>query len=145
MDRECAAIAEPGRPSVRLRCISYARVLVLADKAGLDGKGTIVDRDGSLKMLVDRVIATVHPIRIILFGSTARQQDGPDSDLDVLVVMPDKTHRRHTAQLLYRSLRGVGVPFDLVVATELDISKHRNTPGLVYRSALNEGIEVYAA
>ena len=86
-----------------------------------------------------------HPLRIILFGSAARGQAGPDSDIDLLVVMPDGTHRRHTAQRLYGMIRNVGVPFDLLVATPSDLEKHRQNIGLIYSSILREGIEVYAA
>ncbi len=70
---------------------------------------------------------------------------GPDSDLDVLVVMPKGTHRRKTAQHLYRQIRGLGVPFDIVVATSEDLEVHRSNPGLIYQTILREGTEVYAA
>jgi predicted nucleotidyltransferase len=99
--------------------------------------------------LVDRmirtVVASVHPLRIILFGSAARGNLGPDSDLDLLVVMPQGTHRRKTAQLLYRQMGGLGVPFDILVATPQDLELHRNNPGLIYQTILREGTEVYAA
>ena len=84
-------------------------------------------------------------MRIILFGSAARGQAGPESDIDLLVVMPDGTHRRHTAQRLYAGIRHVGVPFDLLVATPSDLEKHRQNVGLIYSTILQEGIEVYAA
>ena len=40
-----------------------------------------------LDALVGRIVEAVHPRRIILFGSAARNEMRPDSDLDVLVVM----------------------------------------------------------
>jgi predicted nucleotidyltransferase len=87
----------------------------------------------------------VHPLRIILFGSAARGDFRGDSDIDLLVVMPDGTHRRRTAQRLYTQIRDVGVPFDLIVATTADLDRHQETIGLVYRDALREGKELYAA
>lgn len=57
-----------------------------------------------IEELVRRIVEFVHPLRIILFGSAARGEMGPDSDFDVLVVMPDGTHRRRTAQEIYRHL-----------------------------------------
>ena len=95
--------------------------------------------------LVRRIVETVHPLRIILFGSAARGDVGPHSDLDVMVVMPDGTHRRRTAQRIYRGLPGIGVPVDVVVATETDLEKYRDTIGLIYRTILREGRELYAA
>jgi predicted nucleotidyltransferase len=99
----------------------------------------VVDR------MIQTVVASVQPLRIILFGSAARGEIGLDSDLDVLVVMPKGTHRRKTAQQLYRQIRGLGVPFDIVVATSEDLEVHRSNPGLIYETILREGTEVYAA
>lgn len=99
----------------------------------------------ALSRLVGSVVETVHPLKIILFGSAARGEMHPQSDIDVLVVMPEGTHRRQTAQLLYRQISGVGVPFDILVATPGDLEKHKDNIGLIYRSVLQEGREVYAA
>jgi predicted nucleotidyltransferase len=97
-----------------------------------------------VKELVRQIVEAVHPLRIILFGSAARGEAGSESDIDVMVVMPEGTHRRHTAQHLYRSIRGVTTPFDVLVATPNDLEKHRHNPGLIYRDILEEGRTVYA-
>lgn len=70
---------------------------------------------------------------------------GEGSDIDFLVVMPVGTHRRRTAQLLYRRLTGMEVPFDILVATPEDLRRHSDNIGLIYRSVLREGRQVYAA
>lgn len=98
-----------------------------------------------LDRLVQTIVTSVRPLRIILFGSAVRGEMGPDSDLDVLVVMPQGTHRRKTAQRLYRQMGGLGVPFDIVVATSEDLDLYRSNPGLIYGTILREGTEVYAA
>jgi predicted nucleotidyltransferase len=98
-----------------------------------------------LDQLIQQIVEIVHPLRIILFGSAARGKIGPNSDIDVLVVMPEGTHRRRTAQFLYRQITGVGVPFDLLVATPSDLEKYKNNIGLIYRTVLREGRELYAA
>jgi predicted nucleotidyltransferase len=95
--------------------------------------------------MVQAVVTSVSPLRIIVFGPAARGEMGPDSDLDLLVVMPQGTHRRKTAQRLYRQMVGLGVPFDILVATPEDLDLHRNNPGLIYQTILREGTEVYAA
>jgi uncharacterized protein len=70
-----------------------------------------MDPEGeALQALVRRIVSEVHPLKIILFGSAARRTAGPQSDLDLLVVMPDGTHRRHTAKRLYRNLTGISAP-----------------------------------
>ena len=95
--------------------------------------------------LIERVIAAVHPLRILLFGSTAREEAGRFSDIDLLIIVPDGSHRRKTAQLIYRHLLGFVIPVDVVVATPSDLEKYKDSPGLIYREALREGRELYAA
>ena len=99
----------------------------------------------TINLLVRSIVSAVHPLRIILFGSAARGEFQAGSDIDVLVVMPAGVHRRHTSQLLYRRIRGIGVPFDILVATPEDLEKYQDNIGLIYRTILEEGKEVYAA
>jgi predicted nucleotidyltransferase len=95
--------------------------------------------------LINRIVEAAHPLRIILFGSTARGEAGIDSDIDVLVVMPDGTHRSETARQLYRQLSGFGSPIDIVVATPSLLEQHKDNRGLIYRNILTEGQEIYVA
>jgi uncharacterized protein len=99
----------------------------------------------SLHLLVQRIVEAVHPIRIILFGSAAREEMGPDSDVDVLVVMPEGTHRRHTAQFLHTRLFGVPLAVDILVATPEDMEKYKDSPGFIFNTINEEGREIYAA
>ena len=98
-----------------------------------------------LHELVRRIVDAVHPLRIILFGSAARGEMGPNSDLDTLIVMPDGSHRGKTAQEIYRHLWGLGFAKDIVVVTESDIQKHAANPSLVIKEALETGKELYHA
>ena len=95
--------------------------------------------------MVKRIVEAVHPKRIILFGSAARGAMGSDSDLDVLVVVPDGTHRRKTAQTIYLSLSGLGIAKDIVVVTETDVRQYGNNRSLVLYPALQQGKELYHA
>lgn len=98
-----------------------------------------------LNEIVRRIVAAVRPLSVVLFGSAGRGQMGPDSDLDLLVVMPDGTHRRQTARHIYRSLAGIGVAKDIVVVTESDILNYRDNASLVIYPALRDGRELYHA
>lgn len=101
--------------------------------------------EATLDELVRRIVRAVQPRRIILFGSAARGRMGPNSDVDLLVVMPDGTHRRRTAQTIYRQLPALGVAKDIIVVTESDIREYGNEPSLVLYPALREGKELYVA
>ena len=98
-----------------------------------------------LDELVRRIVDAVHPLRIIMFGSAARGEMTPDSDVDVLVVMPDSTHRRRTAQHLHGRMYGLDVSVDILVATETDLQRYGESLGMIYRTVLEEGRELYAA
>ncbi|OHB67906.1 MAG: hypothetical protein A2Y76_11300 [Planctomycetes bacterium RBG_13_60_9] len=112
-----------------------------------DGTSSIQSKPDQrlLDEVVKRTVAVAHPVRIILFGSAARGAMGPDSDLDLLVVVRDGVHRRRTAQAIYKSLRGIGFAKDVVVATESDVRQFGKNPSLVICPALTQGKEIYRA
>lgn len=92
-----------------------------------------------------RILETVQPQRVLLFGSSVRGELTRDSDLDVLVIVRGPVHRRRLAQKIIRNLRGVGAPVDIVVATEEDIAQYGDKFGTILRPALMEGQVLYAA
>ncbi len=59
--------------------------------------------------------------------------------------MPDGTHRRKTAQLLYSTLRGGRMSYDLLVTTPELLDRHKDNISLIYRSAMKDGKEIYTA
>ncbi len=97
-----------------------------------------------LNNLIQQVIDLVHPLQIILFGSAAHGAMHQGSDIDLLIVMPDGTHRRRTAQSLYRAITNVRTPFDLIVTTPSELQKHKNNKGLIYQSILSDGKSIYS-
>jgi predicted nucleotidyltransferase len=96
-----------------------------------------------LSEVTARIVQTAKPKRIILFGSAARGSTNPDSDLDLLVIVNDPVHRRFLAQKIYRSLHGIGLPIDIIVATQSDLDTQSDRPGSIFKSALEEGQIVY--
>jgi predicted nucleotidyltransferase len=98
-----------------------------------------------LNEIVDHIVQAVRPQRIVLFGSAATGRMGPDSDFDLLVIMPNGIHRRRTAQAIYFSLKGLGLAKNVVVATEGDVRNYGDNSSLVLCPALREGRELYRA
>ena len=100
--------------------------------------------DQILNEIKRRIVETAHPHKIILFGSAESGKMGPNSDMDILVVMPPGVHRRDTARSIYRSLIGVGFAVDIVVVTEQDIERYKDNIGMVIKPALEQGRLIYA-
>ena len=98
-----------------------------------------------LQEVTRRIVASVKPQRVLLFGSAARRRMSKDSDFDMLVVMREPVHRRQTAQKIYRNLHGTGIAVDIVVATEKDLEKYGRRAGTILKSALQEGRVLYEA
>ena len=102
-------------------------------------------KSGEVQKMVDTIVETVQPLRVLVFGSVARGTDGEHSDLDLLVIMPTGTHRRKTGQKIDLALFHCGVPNDVLVATEQDVIEHGDNDYLYLKHALREGKEVYRA
>jgi uncharacterized protein len=98
-----------------------------------------------LNDMVQRILGVVRPVRIILFGSAARGDMRPDSDLDVLVVIGEGESPKEVEDALYMAMLGFGVPVDFVVATEETLREWGNLWATVYYPALREGRTLYAA
>ena len=95
------------------------------------------------KEVTRRILETVQPQRVLLFGSSVSGKFTKDSDLDVLVIMRGPVHRRQLAQKIYRNLHGILTPVDVVVATEQDVQQHGDAIGSILRPALREGQVLY--
>ncbi len=91
------------------------------------------------------MVETVHPLRIVLFGSAARGEMRPNSDLDTLVVMPDGCDCRSITKTLIGRLRGLGCGTAVVVVRQMDVEQYGDNPYFVIHTALSEGKEPYHA
>lgn len=74
-----------------------------------------------LDNIIVRILSVVEPRQIVLSGSAARGEMHDNSDIDLLVVVPNGLHRRKTTQSIYRNLLGFGHAADIVVVTEDDV------------------------
>ena len=98
-----------------------------------------------LHEVLHRIVPAIHPLRVILFGSAARGEMEPDSDIDLLVILPDGANRVKTTMKLHCLFGGLRFPVDVVIATPDDLERSTHVPGYIYATALREGRELYAA
>jgi predicted nucleotidyltransferase len=115
---------------------------------GRDGGANVKDEEGSmpelLKEIVRRIRTVSDPEQIILFGSYARGDFGPDSDLDLLVIKGEVDSTRAEAARIYRALADLAVPIDVVVVRTAYVQRYGDLVGTVVRPALREGKVLYA-
>lgn len=103
-----------------------------------DQNNTMISSE-KITQAVSALAKEAQPCKIILFGSYARGEASPDSDLDLLVIEPEVLHKRDEMVRLRKVLRPMRIPVDVVVASKKEIEDWGHLPGTVYYWALKEG------
>ena len=98
----------------------------------------------TLDDIIQRIVAVAQPDKIILFGSAARGDMGPNSDVDLLVVK-DTDDVHGLAARIYRQLRGIRIAVDAIVVAPAHVERYKDSHALVIKPALREGTVVYEA
>ena len=96
--------------------------------------------------IVRRLIKAYEPDRIYLFGSWAREDAGPDSDYDLMVVVPDDAPpERQRSHLASQVLRGTGRAADVLVWTRTTFESRLHIRTSLPATIVSEGRLVHAA
>jgi predicted nucleotidyltransferase len=98
-----------------------------------------------LDEVIRRIVDVARPERIILFGSAARGEASPDSDLDLLVVKSGVSSPRRLAGEIHVQMFGLPVSVDVVVMTPEDLARFGDRIGSIVRPALREGRDIYVS
>jgi predicted nucleotidyltransferase len=105
-----------------------------------------VPQDSVLHEIVRRLIDAYQPERIYLFGSQARGDAGPDSDYDLLVVVPDDApSERRESKLAYRVLWDTGAAADVIVWERSRFERRSRVVCSLPATVVREGRVLYAA
>jgi predicted nucleotidyltransferase len=94
--------------------------------------------------MVSRIAKEFKPEQVILFGSHARGEGGPNSDVDLLVVLPVEGSKREKAIEIGVALHDVRIPKDIIVTTPEEFKWRKEIPGTIERPAVLEGKVLYA-
>jgi predicted nucleotidyltransferase len=98
----------------------------------------------ALDALVQGLVELYAPVSVYLFGSHARGDSGPDSDIDLLLVVPDDAPPSHrNARLAYGLLWGTGVAADVVIWPEGRFERRKHVPASLPATVLREGRILY--
>ena len=109
-------------------------------KARYDGR-TLLDW---VPTVIADLVSACDPVQVILFGSVARGEDGPDSDIDVLVVLPEVDRaQKHEVVARLRCAVTAPVPVDVFVTDPSEIERRRDVIGSLLYWPLREGRVVH--
>jgi uncharacterized protein len=94
--------------------------------------------------LLNRVVDYFHPRRVVLFGSRARGEDGPDSDIDLLVILDDDAPPNHlTLRAGWKSRQGFDHAADVIPVRDSVYQRRAKIAGTLAYEAEIDGIAVY--
>ncbi len=98
-----------------------------------------------IQEIVRRVLTVCVPERIILFGTAARDEMPPDSDIDLLVLESAPATPWERSQEIRQTLRVMGFPFDVIVMPTRDFEETKDVVGGLAFPANKYGRVVYGA
>ena len=96
-----------------------------------------------LQEIVRRIVDTVDPARIILFGSYAYGTPHKDSDIDILVIMESDRPRHKRPVEINRALAGLLIPKDILVYTPAEVDDWKDVPQAFVTQVMKKGVVVY--
>src|SRR5262245_17872901 len=96
-----------------------------------------------IQQMVRQIVSRFDPEKIILFGSFARGDASPDSDVDLLVVMPVAGSKREKQVEIRLALSDIQIPKDIVVTTPEEFQWRKEIPGTIERPAALDGKVLY--
>lgn len=96
-----------------------------------------------IQAFVKQVVARFHPRRVILFGSYAYGKPTPDSDVDLLVVMPHKGHPAAVQAAEIRKSIHAGFPLDLLVRSPEEVERRLTMDDFFVREITERGQLLY--
>jgi uncharacterized protein len=95
--------------------------------------------------VVERIVEVLAPLQVWLFGSRARQTHGPDSDWDLMAVLPDNApDEQLDLAVLWSDLRELRrLRVEVIPMRQRDFEEDRHTLGELAEAVAREGVIVY--
>jgi hypothetical protein len=106
--------------------------------------GPFRDEEAAVAFLRDRLVVGLRPLSIWFFGSRARGGAGPDSDFDLLVVLPDGRPEESYSHLAVAApVVACGLACDIVPCSWSSFAKDKDDPSSLVHAAVTQGREIY--
>ena len=113
-------------------------------KIKLGAKSTIVATERIIQQMVTRIVRKFQPEMVILFGSQARGDAGPDSDVDLLVVMDFEGRKLDKIVEIGMVLGSPSTAKDVLVSRPKDFAWRKEIVGTMENTAATEGRVLFA-
>ena len=141
LDKHGTALYRPGAGGavISVRGAGRAVRTELVANGNYDSEAMTMTEEDLIEEAGRRLTAAAPDADIILFGSRARGEARPDSDLDLLVIEPDFARRGEEYGRLRKELRGLEVAIDLVIYRRREADEWGGVPGSFLHRALGEG------
>lgn len=102
-----------------------------------------MDSPKGFERLVRKIVEEFEPERILIFGSYASGQAGPDSDLDIVIIKESGDRPMLRRRKVLELLKGSGIPKDIFVLTPGEFEEDKDEAGTVAYEANHFGKVVY--
>jgi uncharacterized protein len=120
------------------------KVGVLSESAKLWKEALKMIDTQIIEIIKDKLVAVYNPITIYLFGSYAWGEPNEDSDIDMLVIINHSEEKpNHRLKPAYATLRGLGVPKDILIYTKEEFDRNALEPSTLFYKVKNEGVKLY--
>jgi len=106
--------------------------------------GVKIIQSGLLENIIERLKAEFQPEEIYLFGSHAWGTPTDDSDVDLMVILPQSDERPiRRDQRAQRCLGRLPVPADVLVRTRGEVNRYKHLRASLFHQVLNQGRKLY--
>jgi uncharacterized protein len=96
-----------------------------------------------VEAIVDRIVCAIHPLKVIVFGSCANGNPGPDSDLDLLIIQKTDLPKYERTVPIRRLFKPQPCPMDILVYTPEEVDYWNGTTNHIITEALRSGRVCY--
>lgn len=105
---------------------------------------SVAKNEELLEIIATKIADAIDPQKIVLFGSWARDDRDPHSDIDLLIIHESDLPRPQRYAQVRRLFWGMGIPMDILVYTPEEFERYQSVPGSFTHTVAREGKVLYA-
>ena len=103
----------------------------------------VTKNDNIIQKIVDKIVDSISPDKIILFGSQAKGKINQDSDIDILVIWDTELNPHKRNVYLSRLFPHRDFSLDIFAFTNKEYSQLKDIPGTIIYEAFQNGKILY--